>query len=107
MTFFSQQKSVKNISKLPLKPLEPLKHLKPLEPRPIPIDNFSPNTIVQRQLYINFQKNKDDLYEYNNLLKAATSSGLCLQFTSKIKQIKDTIIFDKKKLKKLKGNAEA
>ncbi len=47
------------------------------------------------------------MYEYNNLLKTATSSEIRSQFTSKIKELEETVVLEERKLKKLKGNAEA
>jgi len=58
-------------------------------------------------LYANLQKNKANLYKYNNLLKAATSSETHLQFTSKIKELEEMVVLNERKLKKLKRNAEA
>jgi hypothetical protein len=109
LNFFPQQKSAKN----PPKPLSeppgpPEPEPEPLEPlEPLPMPTFSQNATVQKQLHENLQKNKADLYEYNNLLRAATSSELRSQFTSKIKKLEDTVVLEEKKLKRLKGNAEA
>ena len=47
------------------------------------------------------------MYEYNNLLKTTTSSEIRSQFTSKIKELEETVVLEERKLKKLKGNAEA
>ena len=47
------------------------------------------------------------MYEYNKLLKAATSSELRSQFTSKIRKLEEMITLKEKKLKRLKSNAEA
>ena len=63
--------------------------------------------MVQKQSYESLQKNKADLYEYNKLLRAATSSELHLQFTSKIRKLEKMITLEEKKLKRLKSNAEA
>jgi hypothetical protein len=41
------------------------------------------------------------------LLRAATSLELRSQFTSKIKKLEETVALEERKLKKLKGNAEA
>src|SRR6266498_3226942 len=103
--FELQQTPVKNPLKLPSESLEFPKVSEPLEP--ILTNNPSQNATVQRQLYENLQKNKAVLYEYNNLLKTAISSEIRLQFTSKIKELEETVVLEERKLKKLKGNAEA
>ena len=122
LNFFPQQKLIKNPSKSLSKPQKPSKlpesselsefqkvleylELEPLEP--FLIFTILQNIMVQKQLYKSLQKNKADLYEYNNLLKAAISSEICSQFISKIKKLEKIIVLKEKKFKKLKDNAEA
>ncbi|CAG8770158.1 11088_t:CDS:2, partial [Rhizophagus irregularis] len=54
-----------------------------------------------------FSINATELYEYNNLLRTATSSALHTQFSSKIKKLEGTIMVEESKIKSLKGNAAA
>lgn len=67
----------------------------------------SSNVAAQKQLFENLQKNKADSYGYNHLLQTASSSELRSQITSKINNLEETIIINEKRLKRLKGNAEA
>ena len=96
-TFFSQRNSVARPSVLSPKVL----------PKPPVNIQVSRNASAQNQSNVILQKAKAELYEYNNLLRVATSSELHVQFTSKIKDLEKTIGLEEKKLKQLKGNATA
>ena len=63
--------------------------------------------MVQRQIYENLQKVKNNLYEYNKLIQAASSPELLSQFNLKIKKLEETITMEEKRLKQLKNNAAA
>ena len=74
-----------------------------------PFDDIQPpsNTTAQKKLLEKLQKAKTDLYEYNNLLRAALSQQLRSQFTLKIKKLEEDIKIGENKLKQLRGNAAA
>ena len=98
--FISQQKPVEESSKPPLIPLDIL-------PEPYDDIQFRSNAVVQRQIYENLQKVKNNLYEYNKLIQAASSPELLSQFNLKIKKLEETITMEEKRLKQLKNNATA
>ncbi|GBB94372.1 hypothetical protein RclHR1_23400003 [Rhizophagus clarus] len=75
----SQSESQKEFQKRPLIPLENPPEL---------FDNIQPssNATAQKKLLDIIQKSKVDLYEYNNLLRTASSHELCSQFVSTAQQ---------------------
>ncbi|CAB4484288.1 unnamed protein product [Rhizophagus irregularis] len=88
---------------LPRPPLTPINNL----PEPSNNIQFKSNTTAQNHLLENLQKVKNDLYEYNNLLRAASTPELRSSFTLKIKKLEETVMVEKKKLKQLRDNAAA
>ncbi|RIA79369.1 hypothetical protein C1645_840854 [Glomus cerebriforme] len=82
----------------------------PTSPNPPNIHNdtqFSINAVAQKRSDDIINQAKTELYEYNNLLRTATSSALHTQIFAKIKKLEGTIIVEESKIKKLKGNAAA
>ncbi|CAB4381247.1 unnamed protein product [Rhizophagus irregularis] len=82
----------------------------PTSPNPPNIPNdtqFSINAVAQKRSDAIINQAKTELYEYNNLLRTATSSALRTQFSSKIKKLEGTIMVEESKIKSLKGNAAA
>lgn len=100
-TFFTREEPIREP---PIPPLAPLDV--PSEPSDI---NTQPpsNATAQIQLLENIQKAKTDLYEYNNILRAATSQEIRSEFTLKIKKLEETLMINENRLKRLKGNAAA
>ncbi|GET02388.1 hypothetical protein GLOIN_2v1872053 [Rhizophagus clarus] len=96
----SQSESQKESQKRPLIPLENPPEL---------FDNIQPlsNATAQKKSLDIIQKSKVDLYEYNNLLRTASSHELCSQFVSSIKKLEETILIEENRLKKLRNNAAA
>ncbi|CAB4461233.1 unnamed protein product [Rhizophagus irregularis] len=90
----------KNLKKRPLIPLENPPEL---------FDNIQPssNATAQKKSLDIIQKSKVDLYEYNNLLRIASSHELRSQFVSSIKKLEETILIEENRLKKLRNNAAA
>ncbi|CAG8779087.1 9138_t:CDS:2, partial [Rhizophagus irregularis] len=73
---------------LPRPPLTPINNL----PEPSNNIQFKSNTTAQNHLLENLQKVKNDLYEYNNLLRAASTPELRSSFTLKIKKLEETVM---------------
>lgn len=97
-TFFSQRDSV----------IEPSILSSPkILPKPSANIQVPRNAASQSQINTILQKAKAELYEYTNLSRVATSSELHTQFSSKIKNLEETIASEEKKLKRLKDNAAA
>lgn len=96
----SQSESQKESQKRPLIPLENPPEL---------FDNIQPssNATAQKKSLDIIQKSKVDLYEYNNLLRTASSHELRSQFVSSIKKLEETILIEENRLKKLRNNAAA
>ncbi|GES99622.1 hypothetical protein GLOIN_2v1766467 [Rhizophagus clarus] len=96
----SQSESQKESQKQPLIPLENPPKL---------FDNIQPssNATAQKKSLDIIQKSKVDLYEYNNLLRTASSHELHFQFVSSIKKLEETILIEENRLKKLRNNAAA
>jgi hypothetical protein len=76
-------------------------------PEPSANIQVSRNATAQNQSNAILQKANVNLCEYTNLSRVATSLELHAQFSSKIKDLKKTIMLEKKKFQRLKGNAAA
>ncbi|CAB4476187.1 hypothetical protein RhiirA1_479660 [Rhizophagus irregularis] len=102
--FISQKKTVE-----PPRPPLTRSPLTPINNLPEPSNNIQlkSNAMAQNHLLENLQKVKNDLCEYNNLLRAVSTPELRSSFTLKIKKLEETVTVEEKKLKRLRDNAAA